>query len=258
MLEESRTLTRVKTLAGDKKIIVVMPAYNAEKTLQRTFLDVPQDIVDEMILADDASADRTVEIAHALGISVLRHGKNTGYGGTQKTCYDEALKKGADIVVMVHPDYQYDPRTIPDLILPLLEGRCDAAFGSRMLGKRFLEGGMPLWKFYGNILLTAIGNIVMKTYLTEWHSGFRAYSRRYLETVHFMQNSNNFVFDTQMIIQGVYHGLKIYELPIEARYFKEASSIDFSQSVVYGCSILASLFRYKLHTLGIRKAKFLR
>lgn len=258
MMEENRTVSAVKTLAASQKIVVVMPAYNAEKTLSQTYHDVPHDIVDEVILIDDASADNTVEIARSLGLNVFRHEKNKGYGGAQKTCYSRALQSGADIVVMVHPDYQYDPRTIPDLILPLLEKRCDAVFGSRMLGKRFLEGGMPLWKFYGNIILTAIGNIMMKTYLTEWHSGFRAYSRRYLEKVNFSGNSDNFVFDTQMIIQGIYHGLKIYEIPIEARYFKEASSIDFFQSVVYGFSILAFLLRYKLHTTGLLKSKFLK
>lgn len=257
MMEESRTLTAVKTLAAEKKIIVVMPAYNAEKTLSQTYHDVPHDIVDEVILIDDASADKTVEMARALGLHVVRHEKNKGYGGAQKTCYEQALKHEADIIVMVHPDYQYDPRTLPDLILPLLEGRCDAVFGSRMLGKRFLEGGMPVWKFYGNIILTAVGNIMMKTYLTEWHTGFRAYSRRYLETANFQKNSNNFVFDTQIIIQGIYRGLKIYEIPIEARYFKEASQIDFFQSVRYGVSILIFLLRYKLHTLGILKSKFL-
>lgn len=257
MMEESRTLTAVKTLAAEQKIVVVMPAYNAEKTLSQTYHDVPHDIVDEVILIDDASADKTVEIAQALGLHVVRHEKNKGYGGAQKTCYEQALKHEADIIVMVHPDYQYDPRTLPDLILPLLEGRCDAVFGSRMLGKRFLEGGMPVWKFYGNIILTAVGNIMMKTYLTEWHTGFRAYSRRYLETVNFQKNSNNFVFDTQIIIQGIYRGLKIYEIPIEARYFKEASQIDFFQSVRYGVSILAFLLRYKLHMLGILKSKFL-
>lgn len=256
-MQENQTISVVKTLAANKKIIVVMPAYNAEKTLLQTYHDVPHDIVSDIILVDDASADNTVDIARSLELHVMRHEKNTGYGGTQKTCYKEALKQGADIVAMVHPDYQYDPRTIPDLILPLLEGRCDAAFGSRMLGKRFLEGGMPLWKFYGNIVLTAIGNIMMKTYLTEWHSGFRAYSMKYLETVNFLQNSNNFVFDTQMIIQGIHHKLKIFEIPIEARYFKEASQIDFFRSVVYGISILVFLVRYKLHVLGILKAKFL-
>jgi len=234
-----------------KKVVVIMPAYNAEKTLERTVADIPQEWVDEIILTDDASQDRTVEIARKLGLKVFVHEKNLGYGGNQKTCYREALRLGAEIVVMVHPDHQYDPRVIPDLILPLLRDECDAVFGSRMLGGSALEGGMPKWKFLANLFLTALENAAFWVYLTEYHSGFRAYSRRYLEQVKYELNSNDFVFDTEIIAQGVIHGLRIREIPIRTRYFPEASQIGFWRSVVYGLSIIKTVIKYKLHTWRI-------
>jgi len=228
-----------------------MPAYNAEKTLEKTVADIPREWVDEIILTDDASQDRTVEIARRLGLKVFVHEKNLGYGGNQKTCYREALKAGADIVVMVHPDHQYDPRVIPELITPLLNEECDAVFGSRMLGGGALEGGMPKWKFLANLFLTALENAALWIYLTEYHSGFRAYSRRYLEKVKFEKNSNDFVFDTEIIAQGVIHGLKIKEIPIKTRYFPEASQIGFWRSTLYGLAIIKTIIKFKLHVWGL-------
>lgn len=230
-----------------------MPAYNAEKTLERTYHDLPLDWVDDVIVVDDASQDRTVEIARDLGLHVLVHPKNRGYGGNQKTCYREALARGADIVVMVHPDHQYDPAYIPELIGPLLRDECAAVFGSRMLGGRPIEGGMPKWKYFANLFLTMIANAVFYVFLSEYHSGLRAYSRKYLETVDIERNSDNFVFDTEIIAQGVWKGLRIREIPIRTRYFEEASQIGFWRSVEYGFSVLWILLRYKLHKKGLRR-----
>lgn len=230
-----------------KKVVVVLPAYNAEKTLQATWDDIPKDWVDEILLVDDASRDRTVEMARALGIKVIVHEKNRGYGGNQKTCYQNALQMNADIVVMVHPDHQYDPKIIPPLITPLLNSECDAVFGSRMLGGRPIEGGMPKWKYWANLFLTMVENATFYVFLSEYHSGFRAYSRRYLETVNFQVNSDNFIFDTEIIAQGVAKGLTIREIPIQTRYFDEASQISFWRSVRYGFGILKTMFFYKLH-----------
>ena len=234
-----------------KKVIVVMPAYNAERTLERTLADIPRDWVDEILLVDDRSRDGTVDLARRLGLHVFVHDRNRGYGGNQKTCYAEALRLGGDIMVMVHPDHQYDPRVIPHLITPLLNGECDAVFGSRMLGGRPLEGGMPKWKYLANIFLTAVENATFYMYLTEYHSGLRAYSRRYLETVNFEANSDDFVFDSEIIAQGVIHGLRIREIPIATRYFAEASRIGFGRSVIYGLAILKTLVKFKLHKKGI-------
>jgi glycosyltransferase involved in cell wall biosynthesis len=230
-----------------KKIVVVMPAYNAEKTLERTLNDIPRAWVDDIILTDDCSRDGTVALARRLGLKVFVHERNLGYGGNQKTCYREALRMGADIMIMVHPDHQYDPRVIPQLIRPLLDGECDAVFGSRMLGGRPLEGGMPKWKYLANIFLTALENAVFYMYLTEYHSGLRAYSRRYLRTINFQANSDDFVFDSEIIAQGVIHGMRIREIPIKTRYFPEASQIGLGRSLVYGLSILKTLIKFKLH-----------
>ncbi|MBM3294861.1 MAG: glycosyltransferase family 2 protein [Candidatus Aminicenantes bacterium] len=238
------------TPARTQKIIVVMPAYNAEKTLERTLRDIDRAWVDDILLVDDGSRDGTVALARRLGIRVFAHKKNVGYGGNQKTCYTEALKLGGGIMIMVHPDHQYDPRVIPQLVLPLLRGECDAVFGSRMLGGRPLEGGMPKWKYLANIFLTALENATFYMYLTEYHSGLRAYSRRYLETVNFMADSNDFVFDSEIIAQGLLHGMRIREIPIETRYFPEASRIGLGRSIVYGLSILKTLVKFKLHKKG--------
>jgi len=236
-----------------KKVIVVMPAYNAAKTLEKTLDDIPEDSIDGIILTDDASQDDTVGIAKRLGLKVIVHEVNKGYGANQKTCYREALKLGADIMIMVHPDHQYDPTVIPQLIEPLIRGECDAVFGSRMLGGRPLEGGMPKWKYLANIFLTAVENATFYMYLTEYHSGLRAYSRKYLETVKFELNSDVFVFDSEIIAQGVIHNMRIREIPIKTRYFPEASQIGFGRSIVYGMSILKTLIKFKLHKKGIKR-----
>jgi glycosyltransferase involved in cell wall biosynthesis len=233
-----------------KKVVIVLPAYNAAKTLQRTLAEIPPEYAEHLLLVDDASLDNTVAIAVAAGVPVVRHAVNTGYGGNQKTCYREALAMGADIVVMLHPDHQYDATVIPALVEPIAAGDADTVFGSRMLGGRPLEGGMPRWKYVANVLLTATANIVFARYLTEIHSGFRAYSRHYLETVRFEDNSDDFIFDTQIIAQGMANRLTFREVPIVTRYFPEASSINFRRSVKYGLGILEVLMRYLLHRQG--------
>lgn len=236
-----------------KKIIIILPAYNAEKTLQKTLAEIPAAYKDHIILVDDASTDDTVAIAKAENLIVFQHETNVGYGGNQKTCYREALAMGADIVVMLHPDHQYNATVISHLVRPILDNEADAVFGSRMLGGHPLEGGMPRWKYVANILLTAVANIVYGRYLSEIHSGFRAYSRQYLETVRFEENSNDFIFDTEIIAQGMVCKLFFQEIPIDTRYFPEASSINFQRSVVYGFRILFVLLRYLLHTLGLAR-----
>ncbi|MFA5148027.1 MAG: methyltransferase domain-containing protein [Candidatus Omnitrophota bacterium] len=229
------------------RITAVLPAYNASGTLERTVADIPREIVNDIILVDDASSDDTVKIAEGLGLKVYRHDKRKGYGGNQKTCYEKALELGSDIVIMVHPDYQYDPKIIPQLVEPILAGRADAVFGSRMMKGGALEGGMPLWKHNANILLTAVENVVFGTYLTEYHSGFRAYSGKALRTADFKKNSDSFIFDTEIIAQLIAHNLKIEEVPIKTRYFDEASSIKFLPSIMYGLGILGTLSKYWLH-----------
>ena len=240
-------------MAKKPKVIIVLPAYNAEKTLQKTVADIPRGVADEIILVDDKSGDQTVEIARRIGLFVVAHPKNLGYGGNQKTCYTEALAHGADVVVMLHPDYQYDPKMVPELVKPILDGKADAVFGSRMMKGGALEGGMPLWKHNANILLTALENVVLRTYLTEYHSGFRAYSRRALERVAFQCNSDGFVFDTEIIIQLLVCRFKIEEIPIKTRYFDEASTISFWPSVIYGLGILRTLAKYLLHQTHLRR-----
>jgi glycosyltransferase involved in cell wall biosynthesis len=256
-------MTRVETPAEDprspaartEKICIVMPAYNAEKTLERTFRDLPEGWWDDIVVVDDASRDRTVEVARSLGLHVLVHPRNRGYGGNQKTCYGEALERGADIAVMVHPDHQYDPKAVPALVGPILRGECDAVFGSRMLGGRPLEGGMPKWKYLANLFLTSVANATFYVFLSEYHSGLRAYSRRFLETVDLERNSDDFVFDTEIIAQAVWKGLRIQEIPINTRYFPEASQIGFGRSVRYGFAVLGVLLRYKLHLKGIARSR---
>ncbi len=242
---------------GGQNIFIVLPAYNAAKTLRRTLNEIPSEYRQNIILVDDASNDNTVEIARQAGLTVIVHPQNRGYGGNQKTCYTESLKRGAALVVMLHPDHQYDAKVIPQLIKPILDGEADAVFGSRMLGGHSLEGGMPWWKYAANVWLTAFANIVFRRYLTEIHSGFRAYSRKYLETVRFMENSDDFVFDTEIIAQGMMCNLTFQEVPISTRYFPEASSINLPRSIVYGVGILIVLFQFLLHrSRFIRFQKF--
>lgn len=234
----------------EKKIFIVLPAYNAAQTLMRTLDEIPLEYRQNIILVDDASTDNTVEIARQAGLTVIVHPENRGYGGNQKTCYCASLERGADLVVMLHPDHQYDAKVIPQLIKPILSGEAHAVFGSRMLGGQALEGGMPWWKYMANVLLTAFANIIFLRYLTEIHSGFRAYSRKYLETVRFMENSDDFIFDTEIIAQGMRCKLTFQEVPITTRYFREASSISLWRSIVYGFGILAILIEFGLHRLG--------
>jgi len=231
----------------DLKVTAVLPAYNAANTLQRTVKDIPKDIVGEIILVDDASSDNTVEVANKLGLVVFRHEKNKGYGANQKTCYIKALERGADIVVMVHPDYQYDPTAIPQMVEPIQKGEADAVFGSRMLKGGALEGGMPLWKHNANIIITAFSNVILRTYLTEYHSGFRAYSAELLRSINFMDNSDSFVFDTEIIVQILVNYFRISEVPIRTRYFQEASVITLSSGIRYGLGILKTLFKCLVH-----------
>lgn len=239
-------------MVNGKKIIVVLPAYNAAKTLEKTVFAIPKDWVDDVILVDDSSKDNTAEISKKLGLKTIVHEKNIGYGGNQKTCYREALKLGADIAVMVHPDFQYDPSFIPEMIQPIVRGECDAVFGSRMHTKRnALLGGMPYWKFVANIFLTRLENLVLRMNLTEYHSGFRAYGKKVLELPLHL-NSNDFVFDTEIIVQMKVAGMKIKEIPITTRYFAEASMIGFWRSVKYGLGILSIMARYLLDRFGIK------
>jgi len=229
-----------------EKVIVVMPAYNAAKTLERTYNDLPRGVVDKIILVDDVSQDETVEIARRLGLDVVVHIQNKGYGGNQKTCYLKALEDGADIVVMLHPDYQYDSTLVPDLIRPIEQGKADIMLGSRFLSGGTLAGGMPIYKFISNRFLTMVENLVLGQHLSECHTGFRAYSRSVLETIPFLLNSDDFVFDTEVIAQAVAFGFRIDEIGVPTRYFKDASSVNLRRSITYGLSTLAVMARYLL------------
>jgi glycosyltransferase involved in cell wall biosynthesis len=245
-------------MPGQHRVIVVMPAYNAAKTLERTYADLPAGVVDQIILVDDVSQDETVEIAHRLGLTVVIHVQNKGYGGNQKTCYLEALKGGADVVVMLHPDYQYDSRRVPELIAPILEGRADLVLGSRFRGSGPLAGGMPVYKYLSNRFLTIVENLAFGQNLSECHTGFRAYSRRMLLTIPFVLNSDNFVFDTEVIAQAAAFGFPIAEIGVPTRYFKEASSVNFKNSVIYGLSTLSVVLRYLLDRWNLRRAPHFR
>ncbi len=235
------------------RLIVVMPAYNAAQTLERTYADIPHDIVDHIILVDDVSGDQTVEIAQKLGLQVIVHPQNRGYGGNQKTCYDAAVAEGADVVVMLHPDYQYDATRIPALIAPIVAGEVDLMLGSRFLGDP-LAGGMPRWKYISNRFLTTLENVAFGLHLSEYHTGFRAYSRRLLETVPYHRNSDDFVFDQELVAQAVAAGFHIGEIAVPTRYFREASSVGFRRSVVYGLATLRVVARYLLHRIRVRQS----
>jgi histidinol-phosphate phosphatase family protein len=239
-------------ISGRKRVIVVMPAYNASNTLARTYNDIPKECVDEVILVDDASQDNTVEVARGLNLKVLEHTKNKGYGGNQKTCYTEAIREGADIVVLLHPDYQYDPRIVPDLVRPILDEREDIVFASRML-ERPENRIMPLYKFISNKALTFIENLVLGTDYSEFHTGYRAFSRKALESVPFTLNSNNFVFDNEIIVQLHNKRFKIHEIAVETRYGEDYSSVNLLRSIIYGVSILCVLIKYTIHRSGIKR-----
>lgn len=248
-------------MSADKpKIIAVMPAYNAEATLERTLRDIPPGTVDEIILVDDCSRDRTVEVATNLGLTVIRHQKNTGYGGNQKTCYTEALERGADIVVMIHPDYQYDSRVIPIAAELIRLGNVDVILGSRIRTRaEALEGGMPAWKYIANRCLTIFENVMLGQNLGDFHSGFRAYHRKVLEAVPWRENSNDFVFDTQFLAQAVFFDFRLGDIPVPVRYFKEASSINFRRSLRYGLLTVWIMILFWLNRLGLcRSAIFQR
>ena len=241
------------------KIIAVMPAYNAASTLARTFQDIPEGAVDEVILVDDCSRDRTVEIARSLGITVITHDRNTGYGGNQKTCYAAALERGAEIVVMIHPDYQYDSRVIPLAAELIRIGNCDVILGSRIRTRaEALQGGMPAWKYIANRCLTIFENICLGQNLGDFHSGFRAYSRKVLLTLPWKDNSDDFVFDTQFLAQAVYFGFRLGDIPVPVRYFAEASSINFRRSTRYGLLTLWVMLQFWLNKLGLCRSAIFR
>lgn len=240
--------------SAKQKVVVVMPAYNAAKTLRMTYQELPHDVVDLVILVDDGSKDDTIQIARELGLELFVHNRNYGYGANQKTCYREALRAGADIVVMVHPDYQYDPTLLPQVIQPILSGEADVVLGSRLLGGNVMEQGMPWWKFIANRFLTELENSVFGLKLAEYHTGYRAYRRSALETVNVDMNSDNFVFDQEIMAQFVEAKLRVAEVPVPTRYFPQASSASFVQSTRYGLSILWVLFRYVLHRSGLRRS----
>lgn len=238
-------------MLNSKKIVVVLPAYNAAKTLEMTYREIPFEFVDEVVLVDDASRDETAEVARRLGIHTIVHERNKGYGGNQKTCYCKALELGADIVVMLHPDYQYTPRLITAITAMIAYGEFDAVLASRILGIGALKGGMPLYKYVANRFLTLVENILLGHKLSEYHTGYRAFSREILESLPLDANSDDFVFDNQMLAQIVWGGYRIGEVSCPTKYFPEASSINFRRSVKYGLGVLATATQYRLASLGI-------
>ncbi|MCA1635823.1 MAG: glycosyltransferase family 2 protein [Acidobacteria bacterium] len=238
-------------MLNGRKIIVVMPAYNAARTLRQTYDDLPFDIIDEVLLVDDGSSDTTVETAQGLGLTAFLHKRNMGYGKNQKTCYREAVKRGADIVVMVHPDYQYSPRLVLPLAGMIAFGEYDAVIASRILGNGALRGGMPLYKYVANRFLTAFQNILIGQKLSEYHTGFRAFSREVLESLPLEENTNDFVFDNEMLTQVVYFNYRIGEISCPTRYFEEASSISFTRSVKYGLGVLSTSLKFRLQRMRL-------
>ena len=237
------------------KVVVVMPAYNAGRTLRMTYEELPKESVSLVILVDDGSTDATLEVARQLGLQIFVHNRNYGYGANQKTCYAEALRAGADIVVMVHPDYQYDPTLVPDLIAPIVRDEADVVLGSRLKTGLAIAQGMPWWKYVANRFLTGLENRIFGLGLSEFHTGYRAFRRDVLETVNFGANSDGFVFDQEIIAQVVAARFRIAEIPVPTRYFPEASSASFVASTVYGLRILAVLFWYSLHRAGLRRSR---
>lgn len=240
----------------NKKVIIVLPAYNAEKTLEKTYKEIPFDIVDEVVLVDDCSSDRTVELGHALGINhIVKHDKNKGYGGNQKSCYNKALELGADIVIMLHPDYQYTPLLIPSISHIIANDLYQVVTASRILGKGALNGGMPIYKYIANRFLTLFQNILMNQKLSEYHTGYRAFSREVLVSINFELNSDDFVFDNQMLAQIFQAGYEIGEVTCPTKYFEDASSINLSRSIKYGLGVLGVSIAYFLQNIGLYKYK---
>ena len=241
-------------MLNGKKIVVVMPAYNAEKTLRDTYNDIPFEIADDVILVDDASRDRTSEVARNMGIHTIVHENNLGYGGNQKSCYRAALELDADIVIMLHPDYQYTPKLIPAMASMIAYGEFDAVLGSRILGIGALQGGMPLYKYIANRVLTLFENLLLGHKLSEYHTGYRAFSREILERLPLEKNSNDFVFDNQMLAQIIWFGYRIGELSCPTKYFKDASSINFRRSVAYGLGVLKTAVQFRLQKWGLARS----
>lgn len=244
-------------MINGKKVIVVMPAYNAEKTLIQTYDEIPKNVVDEIILTDDASRDNTVEIAKRLNIPTIMHDSNKGYGANQKTCYIEALKRNPDIIIMLHPDYQYTPKLITAMASMIAVGEYDVVLASRILGRGALKGGMPIYKYIANRILTLLENYMMGQKLTEYHTGYRAYSSDVLKNIPFLKNSDDFVFDNQIIAQIFYFGYRIGEISCPTKYFPESSSINFRRSIKYGFGVLNTAFRTVLHKAKLKKYSIL-
>ena len=239
-------------MLNEKRVVVVLPAYNAEATLLSTYNEIPMNVVDDVILVDDNSTDQTVQLAKQLGIFTIVHPENRGYGGNQKTCYQAALDRGADIVVMLHPDYQYTPKLITAMASMIAEGEFDVVLASRILGVGALAGGMPVYKYIANRFLTLVQNILVGHKLSEYHTGYRAWSRKTLESLPLLNNSDDFVFDNQMLAQTIYQGFRIGEISCPTRYFPEASSINFKRSVIYGLGVLLNSVRFRLQRMGLK------
>ena len=242
-------------MLNGKRITVVMPAYNAEKTLRKTHSEIPHDIVDNIILTDDASQDRTAEVARQLNIKTFVHMKNKGYGGNQKTCYQEALRVGSDIIIMLHPDYQYTPKLITSMASMIAYDIFDAVIASRILGNKALQGGMPLYKYVANRFLTAVENFIIQQKLSEYHTGYRAFSAKVLENLPLLENSNDFVFDNEMLLQTMYFGFSVGEVSCPAKYFEEASSISFRRSTTYGIGVIQTAVKYFMSKRGSKSYK---
>lgn len=238
-------------MLNGKKIAVVLPAYNAARTLRRTVEEIPRAIVDDIILTDDASSDDTATVSRELGIPTIRHEANRGYGGNQKTCYAAALARGADVVVMLHPDYQYTPHLVPAMASMIVSGEYDCVFGSRILGGGALRGGMPVYKYIANRVLTLAQNLIMGQKMSEYHTGYRGWSRAVLERLPLLSCSDDFVFDNQMVVQAMYFGFRVGEISCPTKYFPEASSINFQRSVTYGFGVLRTSLDYRLKKMGL-------
>lgn len=245
-------------MVNGKKVIVVLPAYNAENTISSTYKDIPFDIVDDVICVDDSSSDKTVEIAKDLGIKhIIKHNKNRGYGNNQKSCYNKALELKADIIVMVHPDYQYTPKLIHSMVYLISNNVFQVVLGSRILGKGAIKGGMPRYKYLANRILTMIQNIIINQKLSEYHTGFRAFSSEVLKNINYKAYSDDFVFDNQMLVQIFYAGYEVGEITCPTKYFKECSSINFKRSIKYGLGVIGTSIKYCLQKWGLGKYKFL-